>query len=185
MLPADNKNKLKNEAQEFVSQQFTIPESVRHGPGNDAPIMRPSVPDSIPKLGAQLPGDLGHAMVNKNMPQSGGQYQAQDPAESERQAAIKASPFFGGGNSSASMASSVSSGAHDNNNAQAKGGGGDYGKGQNMQDRKSDFLTSGGGEEKEYLSKGIRQPVSKYEVKAGSVIRSEERRCRERVCLYV
>ena len=170
MLPADNKNKLKNEAQEIVSQQFTIPESVRHGPGNDAPIMRPSVPDSIPKLGAQLPGDLGHAMVNKNMPQSGGQYQAQDPAESERQAAIKASPFFGGGNSSASMASSVSSGAHDNNNAQAKGGGGDYGKGQNMQDRKSDFLTSGGGEEKEYLSKGIRQPVSKYEVKAGSVI---------------
>ena len=42
MLPADNKNKLKNEAQEFVSQQFTLPDSVRHGPGNDAPIMRPS-----------------------------------------------------------------------------------------------------------------------------------------------
>ena len=40
--------------------------------------------------------------------------------------------------------------------ASVKAGGG----GQNMQDRKNDFFARSGGDEKEYLSKGMHQPRS-------------------------
>ncbi len=147
-----------------VNQPFALPESIKRAPGNDAPVMLPPA-DSIPRLGRPLPGDLGHAMVNRN--QGNVQTKAQTPEEVERDAALKASPFFGGGGSfSASV--TPSSLALPASSSGSDGSG--YGGGQNMQDRKNDFFARGGGDEKEYLSQGMHQPRSQYEVKAGSII---------------
>lgn len=148
-----------------VNQPFTLPESIKRAPGNDAPVMLPPA-DSIPRLGKPLPGDLGHAMVKNN--QGNVQAKAQTPEEVEHDAALKASPFFGGGSTLAAHTAPAPALA-----SPASGSGGEsavYGGGQNMQDRKNDFFARGGGDEKEYLSQGIHQPLSRYEVKAGSVI---------------
>jgi len=151
-----------------INQMFTIPDNIRKGPGNDAPVF--AVQDSIPKLGEPLPGDLGHAMVDRHQPGSGNA-QVQSPEEAERLAAIKASPFFGGNSSVPAVSSPPSMGSMTGAGTEAgQGSGYTYGRGQNMQDRKNDFFSHGAGDEKEYVAKSVRNPVSKYEVKAGSVI---------------
>ena len=169
-----------------LNQMFTIPDNIRKGPGNDAPLMvaappKPGSSDSIPRLGPPLPGDLGNAMVKRgqgiyqrgaiNTPYGAGTYQNHqpDPEEIDKQAAIKASPFFGGNgnnqiNSSGSSPAALSSPAGQNNSYV-------YGRGgQNMQDRKNDFFANGGGDEKEYVSRTLHAPLSNYEIKAGSII---------------
>ena len=90
-----------------VSNQLAIPDIIRQGPDNNKPVTLPdtsitaSVPDYVPELGKPLPGDLGHAMVNKQNGRYQGsgssqQYNQPDPVEQERHAAVTSSPFFGG-----------------------------------------------------------------------------------------
>ena len=148
-----------------VNQLFPLPESIKRAPGNDAPVMHPPA-DSIPRLGPPLPGDLGHAMVNRN--QGNVQAKAQTPEEVERDAALKASPFFAGGSSFSASPTPAPSPPSPASSSGSDGSG--YGSGQNMQDRKNDFFARGGGDEKEYLSQGMHQSRSQYEVKAGSII---------------
>lgn len=155
-----------------ATQQFVIPDVVRHGPGNHEPVATPSVPDGYPQLGEPLPGDLGNAMIQQGGPQSGGEYRAESPEETERDTALKASPFFGGGNNAQSSApvagmANAAAGQVSTGGAAAAS---PYGRDQNMQDRKNDFLTTGGGNDKEYLSQSMHPPISRYEVKAGSII---------------
>jgi type IV secretion system protein TrbI len=174
MWPKDKTQVKKDDSS--INQIFTIPDNIRKGPGNDAPLMAvaPPMTDSIPALGPPLPGDLGGAMVHqdrgaKTSAAASHNSQQVDSEEVEKQTAIKASPFFGGsgntqpGTVSTSQALSSSSGGQ--NNAYVYGRGG-----QNMQDRKNDFFSSGAGDEKEYVSKSIQGPLSRYEIKAGSVI---------------
>ncbi|TLU82355.1 MAG: TrbI/VirB10 family protein [Chlorobium sp.] len=171
-----------------INQILTIPEKIRKGPGNDAPVIvaapqQPMRSDSIPGHGHSLPGDFSKTMVNRGQGiyghgtggNAGGtvavnQNHQTDPEEVEKQAAIKASPFFtGGGNTQqpgmvGNLAASISSAVGQNNAS-------NYGKGgQNMQDRKNDFFSNGAGEEKEYVSKTVHSPLSNYEIKAGSII---------------
>jgi type IV secretion system protein TrbI len=170
-----------------INQILNIPEKIRKGPGNDAPVFvaasqQPMLSDSIQGIGPAQPGNPGMAVVNRGQGmfrhgaegRVGGtagtsQNHQPDPEEVEKQAAIKASPFFtGGGNTQSgtlgNLAASISS-AVGQNNAYTYGRGG-----QNMQDRKNDFFSNGAGEEKEYVSKAVQGPLSNYEIKAGSII---------------
>jgi type IV secretion system protein VirB10 len=171
MWPKAKKAAVKEEP-DTVTQQFVIPDVVRHGPGNTDPVTAPSVPDDYPQLGEPLPGDLGHAMIQQDGSHAGGQYQAESPEEAERDAALKASPFFGGGNNTAtgSSAAGAAYAAAGQTTLPPAPAASPYGRDQNMQDRKNDFYSAAGGDEKEYLSKSMHQPVSRYEVKAGSII---------------
>jgi len=187
-LSPQKKAEQANEKKETpASQTITIPENIRQAPGNNVPVNQAmSNREEVPQLGPPLPGDLGHSMVN---PQGGGgrgpnrygnyqrpqagkfNSQAPDPVETEKLAAIKASPFFGGGNGRTQPAPSASSG----------GSGLSVGQqpvqlalpaepDQNMQSKKNEFFANGGGDDKEYVSKSLKQPISKYEIKAGTVI---------------
>ena len=165
-----------------VSNQLAIPDIIRQGPDNNKPVTLPdtsitaSVPDNVPELGKPLPGDLGHAMVNKQNGRYQGsgssqQYNQPDPVEQERHAAVISSPFFGGAANAATPASSGSSfPAGSTDAAQGTTQASTYGRDQNNQARKNEFFANGGGEEKEYVSKPMRKAASRYEVKAGSVI---------------
>lgn len=178
MWPKD-KTKATKKDDTAMNQMFTIPDNIRKGPGNDAPLMAvaPQHSDSIPALGPPLPGDLGNAMVNRRQGMNrqitsnlaGNNNQQPNPEEVEKQSAIKASPFFGGSGITQSGAVNSSqaslSAPPSQNNAYTFGRGG-----QNMQDRKNDFFANGGGDEKEYVSKSMHGPLSKYEIKAGSII---------------
>ena len=166
----------KDRETEAVAQP-TIPDVVRKAPDERSPVSIPdtsitaSVPDDVPQLGRPLPGDLGHAMVHSpNGYRTGaGQSAPPDPAEQERLAAIASSPFFGG--ASASITTPASGGiAGLQAAASPVPGSAPYGRDQNNQARKNDFFESGGGDGKEYLSKPVRKPVSRYEVKAGAII---------------
>ncbi len=167
VLPNKKNSGKKDDAE--VTQQFTIPDKIRQAPDNRTPVMIPPA-DSIPQLGKPLPGDLGNAMIQNNQRGAVQQQKVRTPEETERDAAIKASPFFGGGNGSSATAASLPSSLSSAGFAGTTPAVPAYGQGQNSQDRKNDFFATGGGPDKEYLSKGMHQPVSKYEVKAGSVI---------------
>jgi type IV secretion system protein VirB10 len=160
-----------------VVTQTTIPDVVRLAPDNSTPVSVPDttitapVPDDVPQLGRPLPGDLGHAMVHSPNGYRAGTMQSAppDPAEQERLAAIASSPFFGG--ASASITTPASGGiASLQAAAPPTTGSAPYGRDQNNQARKNEFFESGGGEGKEYLSKPLRKPASRYEVKAGAII---------------
>jgi type IV secretion system protein VirB10 len=167
----------KNEA--AVSNTMAIPDVITQGPDNSKPVTVPDttitapIPDDVPALGKPLPGDLGHAMVkpSENRYQNSAQYQQLDPAEQERHAALTSSPFFGG---TANAATPVTSGGGFASApaapAQAGAQAGTFGRDQNNQARKNDFFATGGGDEKEYVSKPMRKAASRYEVKAGSII---------------
>ena len=168
--------KVDRKDQASVSNTMPIPDIITQGPDNSTPVTVPDtlitapLPDEVPALGEPLPGDLGHAMVGQDRGNAG--YQQPDPVEQERQAALTSSPFFGG---TANAATSVSTngGLTPATIGQAQDGNhsaGIYGRDQNNQGRKNAFFTSGGGDEKEYVSKPMRKAMSRYEVKAGSVI---------------
>ncbi|HHE08196.1 MAG TPA: TrbI/VirB10 family protein [Chlorobaculum parvum] len=157
--------------------QPTIPDVVRQAPDERSPVSIPdtsitaSVPDDVPQLGRPLPGDLGHAMVHSPNGYRAGTMQSAppDPAEQERLAAIASSPFFGG--ASTPISTPASGGiAGLQASAPPAPGTAPYGRDQNNQARKNDFFESVGGDGKEYLSKSVRKPVSRYEVKAGAII---------------
>jgi len=168
----------KNEA--AVSNTMAIPDVITQGPDNSKPVTVPDtsitapIPDDVPALGKPLPGDLGHAMVKQgdNRYQNSAQYQQPDPAEQERHAALTSSPFFGGTANAATPVNTA--GSFSSAPAEPLQGGnqvaGMYGRDQNNQARKNEFFTTGGGEDKEYVSKPMRKAASKYEVKSGSVI---------------
>jgi type IV secretion system protein VirB10 len=166
----------KNEA--AVSNTMAIPDVITQGPDNSKPVTVPDttitapIPDDVPALGKPLPGDLGHAMVkpSENRYQNSAQYQQPDPVEQERLAAIASSPFFGGASNSISTPASGSGMIAGQGAAPPVVAGSPYGRDQNNQARKNDFFATGGGEEKEYLSKPMRKAASRYEVKAGSII---------------
>ncbi|NTV99444.1 MAG: conjugal transfer protein TrbI, partial [Chlorobiaceae bacterium] len=181
MWPKD-KSKAEKKENVALNQMFTIPDNVKKGPGNDAPVMIAAsrVPDSFPAPGALLPGDLVstreiHAQGltrQSTLNGNAGNYQETDPEEVEKETAIKASPFFGGnGNTPAGPGLSPANlmpalgNSVQQNNAYVYGRGG-----QNMQDRKNDFFVNGAGEEKDYVSKSVQEGLSKFEVKAGSII---------------
>jgi type IV secretion system protein VirB10 len=172
MWPKNNKAEKKKE-DVVASQQFAVPDVIKQAPGNDAPVF--SNPNA-PKLGEPLPGDLGHAMAQGEKTQTGYQgqnsTQAQSPEETERLAAVKASPFFGGGSgmTAAAPASMPIAGPTAQGGADGLNGGGGRGQDPNMQDRKNDFYANGSNGEKEYVSSTIKPAISKYELKAGSVI---------------
>lgn len=170
----------KNEA--AVSNTMAIPDVITQGPDNSKPVTVPDtsitapIPDDVPALGKPLPGDLGHAMVNKQNGRYQGsgssqQYNQPDPVEQEHHAAVTSSPFFGGAANAATPVSSGSSiPASSADTAQSTTQASTYGRDQNNQARKNEFFANGGGEEKEYVSKPMRKAASRYEVKAGSVI---------------
>lgn len=155
--------------------QPTIPDVVRQAPDERSPVSIPdtsitaSVPDDVPQLGRPLPGDLGHAMVQSPNGYRAGTGAPPDPAEQERLAAIASSPFFGGASTPVSTPATGSI-AGLQASAPPAPGTAPYGRDQNNQARKNDFFESGGGDGKEYLSKYVRKPVSRYEVKAGAII---------------
>jgi type IV secretion system protein VirB10 len=99
-----------------------------------------------------------------------GQSAPPDPAEQERLAAIASSPFFGGASNSISTPASGSGMIAGQGAASPVAAASPYGRDQNNQSRKNEFFESGGGEGKEYLSKPLRKPLSRYEVKAGAII---------------
>lgn len=170
----------KDREHEAVAQP-TIPDVVRQAPDDNMPVSVPDttitapVPENVPKLGRPLPGDLGHAMVHSRNGTGTGNGAMQsappDPAELERLAAVASSPFFGGASSAVTTPAAgggmagmqgAALPAADTPNL--------YGRDQNNQARKNDFFETGGGEGKEYLSKPVRKPASRYEVKAGAII---------------
>lgn len=174
--PPKKAAKVDRKDQASVSNTMPIPDIITQGPDNSTPVTVPDtsitapLPDEVPALGEPLPGDLGHAMVGQDQGNAG--YQQPDPVEQERQAALTSSPFFGGTANAATpvstnggFAPAAAGQAHDGNQ-----NGGIYGRDQNNQGRKNAFFTSGGGDEKEYVSKPMRKAMSRYEVKAGSVI---------------
>ncbi|NTW83966.1 MAG: conjugal transfer protein TrbI [Chlorobiaceae bacterium] len=170
-----------------LNQIFTIPDNIRKGPGNDAPLMvgparTTDNPETALLSGQPSAVTAESAIMNARNAMArqtayngiSGGYR-QDPEENEKQAAIMASPFFGGNGNSrpnsentpssllASLTGSQQNNAQTDTNAFGRGG-------QNMQDRKNDFFSNGSGDEKEYVSKAAHAPLSKYEIKAGSVI---------------
>lgn len=157
--------------------QPTIPDVVRQAPDERSPVSIPdtsitaSVPDEVPQLGRPLPGDLGHAMVHSPSGYRAGTMQSAppDPAEQERLAAIASSPFFGGASTPVTTPATGSL-VGVQSAAPPAPGTAPYGHDQNNQARKNDFFESVGGYGKEYLSKPVRKPVSRYEVKAGAII---------------
>jgi type IV secretion system protein VirB10 len=167
----------KDRETEAVAQP-TIPDVVRQAPDERSPVSIPdtsitaSVPDDVPQLGRPLPGDLGHAMVHSpNGYRTGaGQSAPPDPAEQERLAAIASSPFFGGASTPVSTPTTGSGMIAGQGVASPVAAASPYGRDQNNQARKNDFFESGGGDGKEYLSKPLRKPLSRYEVKAGAII---------------
>jgi type IV secretion system protein VirB10 len=160
-----------------LSQLFTVPDKIRKGPGNDAPVMAADpvseVGENMDKLFAASTSGLTReiGMAGPGTENDGG-YQAQESDDAEQETAIKASPFFGGNAAVPGAAGSVpASLAAALGNTMQQSGGNAYGRGgQNMQDRKNDFFANGAGEEKEYVPKSMQSPLSKYEIKAGSVI---------------
>jgi type IV secretion system protein TrbI len=176
MMPKEKTGTAKKE-DVALNQMFTIPDNIKKGPGNDAPLMiaGPRAPEPIGEEGAMLqadPGVAGAAHVRGMDRQPTGNYQLPDPEEAEQETAIKASPFFGGngntpggaGVTSANLMAALGSSMPENS-------GYVYGRGgQNMQDRKNDFFANGAGDEKEYVSKSVHEGLSKFEVKAGSII---------------
>lgn len=155
--------------------QPTIPDVVRQAPDERSPVSIPdtsitaSVPDDVPQLGRPLPGDLGHAMVQSPNGYRAGTGAPPDPAEQERLAAIASSPFFGGASTPISTPASSGIGGLQAAAPPAPGSA-PYGRDQNNQARKNEFFENSGGDGKEYLSKPVRKPVSRYEVKAGAII---------------
>jgi type IV secretion system protein TrbI len=187
ICPKDKTKATKNEDVP-LNQIFTIPDNIRKGPGNDAPLMvgparAKDEPESASLSGGPSAFSAEPAIMNgrnaigRQTASSGvSDGYRQDPEENEKQAAIMASPFFGGNGNSrqnsentpssllASLTGSLQNNAQTDTNAFGRGG-------QNMQDRKNDFFSNGtGGDEKEYVSKAAHAPLSKYEIKAGSVI---------------
>ncbi|AOS84354.1 hypothetical protein BIU88_09570 [Chlorobaculum limnaeum] len=172
-----NADKQSKDRETEAVAQPTIPDVVRQAPDERSPVSIPdtsitaSVPDDVPQLGRPLPGDLGHAMVHSPNGYRAGTMQSAppDPAEQERLAAIASSPFFGGASTPVSIPATGSI-AGLQASAPPAPGSAPYGRDQNNQARKNDFFESGGGDGKEYLSKPVRKPVSRYEVKAGAII---------------
>ena len=72
LWPLDKRGGQEEEESSPPPQSYTIPNVIREGPDNDDPVSVPAdditapLPDSIPRLGQPLPGDLGEAMVNNN-----------------------------------------------------------------------------------------------------------------------
>lgn len=161
-----------------VSNTMAIPDVITQGPDNSKPVTVPDtsitapIPGDVPALGKPLPGDLGHAMVKpgENRYSNSAQYQQPDPAEQERHAALTSSPFFGGASNAVSSPASGSSTGVQNAAPSVASSDNPYGRDQNNQARKNEFFATGGGDGKEYVSKPMRKPASRYEVKAGSVI---------------
>lgn len=144
----------------------------------------------VPTLGPPLPGDLGAAMIAQpTAPATAPHEPSPDEIERERlrKAALAAGPFFDG--SAVSNAGSAS--AQPDSVAeqirmlreQATPGGAlsasDYGgagqvtaasDGPNMQGEKRNFINNATGPKNAYLQSRLIQPVSPYEVKAGTVI---------------
>ena len=174
--PPKKAAKVDRKDQASVSNTMPIPDIITQGPDNSTPVTVPDtsitapLPDEVPALGEPLPGDLGHAMVGQDQGNAG--YQQPDPVEQERQAALTSSPFFGS-TANATTPVSTNGGFAPAAAGQAQDGNqiaGIYGRDQNNQGRKNAFFASGGGDEKEYVSKPMRKAMSRYEVKAGSVI---------------
>jgi type IV secretory pathway VirB10-like protein len=163
----------KDDQERETVAQPTIPDVIRQAPDERMPVSFPdtsitaSGAEDAPMLGRPLPGDLGHAMVS-----SSGGYQSTvpDPVEQERLAAVSSSPFFGGASTAPAASLQGSSVAGLQAPALAAGNAGTYGRDQNNQARKNDFFENGGGEGKDYLSRPMRNAVSRYEVKAGAII---------------
>ncbi|NTU98032.1 MAG: TrbI/VirB10 family protein, partial [Chlorobiaceae bacterium] len=176
MWPKD-KGKAVRKDDAVLSQLFTVPDKIRKGPGNDAPVMAAdpvsAIGENMDKLFAA--GTSGQtrepSMAGPGTENDGGN-QAQESDDAEEETAIKASPFFGGNGTSPGGAGSVpASLVAALGNSMQQGSSFAYGRGgQNMQDRKNDFFVNGAGEEKEYVPKSMQSPLSKYEIKAGSVI---------------
>lgn len=178
--PPKKATKVEEKNETAVSNTMAIPDVITQGPDNSKPVTVPDtlitapIPGDVPVLGKPLPGDLGHAMVKpgENRYSNSVQYQQPDPAEQERRAALTSSPFFGGASTATVSAPASGSGMAGVQSAAPPVAGSEapYGRDQNNQARKNDFFATGGGDGKEYVSKPMRKPASRYEVKAGAII---------------
>ncbi len=176
--PPKKASKVEEKNETAISNTMAIPDVITQGPDNSKPVTVPDtsitapIPGDVPALGKPLPGDLGHAMVKpgENRYSNSAQYQQPDPAEQERHAALTSSPFFGGASNATVSTPATGSLGGQQASAPSASGTVPYGRDQNNQARKNDFFATGGGDDKEYVSKPMRKPASRYEVKAGSVI---------------
>ncbi len=185
LWPLDKRGGQEEEETSPPPQSYTIPNVIREGPDNDDPVsvladdITAPLPDSIPRLGQPLPGDLGEAMVNNNR---GNYYTSrqQDPEQQAYAAALVSAPFFQGSETGQMKTSGLTSNgmlaAYTEKPADAPGlirsaEAGLLGQqDQNKQQRKNEFLSGKGRGKSAYLSGGMLQPKTPYEVKAGTII---------------
>jgi len=185
LWPLEKRGQQQDEEISPTSQPSTVPNVIKEGPDNNDPVSVPSdditapLPDSIPRLGQPLPGDLGEAMVNNNR---GNYYTSrqQDPEQQAYAAALLSAPFFQGSETGQINTSGLNNtgmlAAYTDKPADANGliRGTEVGllgqHDQNKQQRKNEFLSGKGRDKSAYLSGGMNQPKAQYEVKAGTII---------------
>ena len=161
---------------EITEQQ--LPDAIRRVPETPVPITA-KTPDDVPPLGRPLPGDIGAAMINQDSQTAGQQYnysQQKSPDEQAYEQALSAGLSFGSGlggvvantaqpitNTASMLDAYADKIAAANKNP--------FGAvDQNKQDGKNDFYNGAAGDHKEYVSSGVKRPLSPYEVKAGTII---------------
>lgn len=176
LQPQKQQQTAREDSVEINEQQ--LPDAIRRVPDAPVPITA-QTPDKVPTLGEPLPGDIGAAMISQNNPPAGQHYnysQQKSPDELAYEQALTAGLTFGNGlggvmpkttqpitNTASMLDAYADKIAAANKNP--------FGAvDQNKQDGKNDFYNGAAGDHKEYVSSGVKRPLSPYEVKAGTII---------------
>lgn len=155
-----------------------LPDAIRRVPDTPVPITA-QTPDDVPPLGRPLPGDIGAAMVNQNKQTAGQHYnysQQKSPDEQAYEKALTAGLTFGTGlggvvSSNTPPITSTTSMLDAYADRIVAANKNPFGAvDQNKQGSKNDFYNGAAGDHKEYVSGGVKPPLSPYEVKAGTII---------------